>query len=273
MDTRQLERIILLILLLVNAVLLGLLLGTRVTDAAAERAREEMLGTLLAESGISLDPELDLSQEAPYGCTVVRDLELEDQRMQGILGDHVRADEGGGIWYYGSERAKVMTHGTGELTALPLGEAGESEGSAWERSLALLHASGLEVWTPADLDRTGPDLPFCCCWNGSPVFNAVLTFSYAGDRLELVTGTTVFHRETARRAERGMDAVSILTAFAAAVKNQGLICSRLTELTPGYEMSVGLSGESTLEPVWRLGMDTGECYLSAETGQIVRLQA
>lgn len=272
MDTRQLERIILLILLLVNAVLLGLLLGTRVTDAAAERAREEMLGTLLAESGISLDPELDLSQEAPYGCTVVRDLELEDQRMQGILGDHVRADEGGGIWYYGSERGKVMMHGTGELTVLPLGETAQRRGSGWDQALELLRASGLEPWTPADRPTGGDELPFCCCWNGVPVFNAVLNFSYVGDRLELITGTTVFHRETGRSATRGMDAVSILTAFAGAVKTQSLSCSRLLELMPGYEMSVGLSGESALEPVWRLLMDTGECYLSAETGQIVRLQ-
>ena len=272
METRQLERIILLILLLVNAVLLGLLLGDRVTEASAERAREEMLRQLLADSGIELAPDLDLGQVSPHGCTVVRDLELEDQRMQGILGEHVRADEGGGIWYYGSERGKIMMHGTGDLTILPLGETAERRGSAWEQSLALLRASGLEPWTPPGQDPTETDLPFCCCWNGSPVFNAVLTFSYAGDKLELVTGTTVFHRETARSPVRGMDAVSILTAFAAAVKNQGLICSRLTELTPGYEMSVGLSGESALEPVWRLVMDTGECYLSAETGQIVRLQ-
>lgn len=273
METRQLERIILLILLLVNAVLLGLLLGTRVTDAAAERARKEMLRELLVESGISLAPDLDLGQVSPYGCTVVRDLELEDQRMQGILGEHVRADEGGGIWYYGSERGKIMMHGTGELTILPLGETAERHGSVWEQSTELLRASGLEPWTPSGLDRTTIELPLCCCWNGSPVFNAVLTFSYVGERLELVTGTTVFHRETARSPARGMDAVSILTAFAAVVKNQGLICSRLTELTPGYEMSVGLSGESALEPVWRLVMDTGECYLSAETGQVVRMQA
>ena len=103
------------------------------------------------------------------------------------------------------------------------------------------------------------------------MFNAVMEFSFSMKKLDLADGVMVFNRETARSAWVGMDAVSLLLSFAETVRSEGIICSQVDSLTAGYRMRVGLSGESTLEPVWRLVTDTGEFYVSGETGAIVTL--
>ena len=128
METKKLERIILLILVLLNLLLLFLLLRDRVEEENARRARLEGLTALLSERGITLGTGMDLEQEGLREYTVQRDLALEDARMQGILGAHGSADQGGGIWYYHSERAKIVMHGTGELTILPLGTWAQRKG-------------------------------------------------------------------------------------------------------------------------------------------------
>lgn len=271
METKKLERIILLILVLLNLVLLFLLLRGRIEEANARRARLESLTTLLAERGITLGPDADLEQAGLPAYTVQRDLALEDQRMQGILGAHGSEDQGGGIWYYHSERAKIVMHGTGELTILPLGAWGQRKGTPYEQAARILRSAGIECWVPPDSDPEDWDQALCCCWEGAPVFNAVMEFGFSAKKLDVADGVTVFNRETARSDWTGMDAVSLLLSFAETVRREGILCSRVDGLTPGYRMRVGLSGESTLEPVWRLVTDVGEFYVSGETGSIVTL--
>ena len=150
METKKLERIILLILVLLNLVLLFLLLRGRIEEASARRARLESLTTLLAERGITLGPDADLEQAGLPAYTVQRDLALEDQRMQGILGAHGSEDQGGGIWYYHSERAKIVMHGTGELTILPLGAWGQRKGTPYEQACDIVQESFIRVWQHRD---------------------------------------------------------------------------------------------------------------------------
>ena len=271
METKKLERIILLILALLNLVLLFLLLRGRVEQADARRARLESLTALLSERGIELGPDADLDQDGLREYTVQRDLAMEDQRMQGILGTHDSEDQGGGIWYYHSDRAKIVIHGTGELTILPLGAWGQRKGSPYEQAARILRSAGIDSWVPPGSDPEDWDQALCCCWEGAPVFNAVMEFGYSARKLDVADGVTIFNRETARSAWTGMDAVSVLLSFAETVRREGIICSRVDSLTAGYRMRVGLSGESTLEPVWRLATDVGEFYVSGETGAIVTL--
>ena len=54
--------------------------------------------------------------------------------------------------------------------------------------------------------------------------------------------------------------------FLELVEREGIICSRLDRLTPGYLMDVTLSGESILTPVWHIETDTVDLYLNALTG-------
>ena len=273
METKKLERIIILILLLLNAVLLALLLRGRLEETAARRERLEMITALLEDNGITPDRELDLLQEGTREYTVVRDLEREEQRMQGFLGVHTSEDLGGGIWFYRSDSGQIVMRGTGELNILPTGESGSRSRSREDQARQLMRKGGLELWAPASAASDPDELLLCCCWEGCPVFNAVMEFSFSDTRMDLVTGTVVFNREAEGSVRQGMDAVSLLVRFVDTVKRDGILCSRLTELTPGYFMNVGRNGESTLTPVWRLVTDVGEFYADALTGELVSLPA
>ena len=107
----------------------------------------------------------------------------------------------------------------------------------------------------------------CCLWSGLPVYNARLTFDFSGDNLFMVTGTMLFTKEAERSTAGVMDAVSVLMRFVEIVRSEGFICSRLDALTPGYLMSVAVSGESTLTPVWHIETDTGDLYVNALNGR------
>lgn len=271
MEAKKLERIIILILALVNLCLLGLLLRSRAEEAASRNARLEMATALLEENGITVDPGVDLLQTGPVRYTVVRDLELEEQRMQGLLGNHNSKDLGGGIWFYRSDRGQIVMRGTGEMDILPAGDMAARDGTPVEESVKLMQRAGVELWVPEGLTVDPERLPLCCCWAGCPVFNAVMEFCYSEARLDLVTGTMIFNRETVRDTAQSLDAVSLLVSFADTVRREGVICSQLSELVPGYIMTVGLNGESSLDPVWRLTTDAGELYVDALTGALTAL--
>ena len=82
----------------------------------------------------------------------------------------------------------------------------------------------------------------------------------------MVSGVVVLTTETSRSTEGVMNAAGVLVRFLEIVRSEGFICSTLRTLTPGYLMSVTVSGESTLTPVWHIETDTGDLYLNALTG-------
>ncbi len=130
MDTKRLENIILLILLLLNAFLLSMVLSERADARQETDETVEMLTRLLRANDILVGAEADLVQSAPAACTVVRDMELERQRMEGLLGSVNTEDQGGSIWYYYSNRGQLVMRGTGEMHLLYDGDAVKKRGDA-----------------------------------------------------------------------------------------------------------------------------------------------
>ena len=48
----------------------------------------------------------------------------------------------------------------------------------------------------------------------------------------------------------------------------GYVCTDILSISPGYAMSVTVSGDCILSPVWHIETDTGAYTLSAETGKL-----
>ena len=119
----------------------------------------------------------------------------------------------------------------------------------------------------ASPDEEDGHLELCGCWNGHPVYNAVLGIDFSGERLYMVSGTMPFNVERSRDENAGMDSVSVLVRFVELARSEGFICSRIDALEAGYLMNVTTSGESTLTPVWRIATDTGDFYINAATGR------
>ena len=158
----------------------------------------------------------------------------------------------------------VLTYSGGFLALRP------TDPSLLRAGLSILIGLGLVAGLTVGNYRLlrDPDrVTLCCCWNGLPVFNAKLNFDYSPERLEMISGTLVFSKQTAEGTETPMDSATVLTRFVSLIKQEGLICSRIERLTPGYLMAVTLSGESVLTPVWYIATDTADFYINAMTGQ------
>lgn len=268
METKKLERIILIILALLNIFLLVVVLGDSASARRSRRETEASLTALLSENGIAVAPEAELVRDCPAQCTVTRDLDLEQRRVRGFLGSFNAADQGGSIWYYESPKGQIVMRGTGEMEMLLSGEGAQRGGDPERAAEKLFSGAGVELF-PTGIGSGRDDRVLRCCgWNGFPVFNAVMTLDFSGNRLYMASGTMVFNRETASSPDAGMDSVSALVRFLELKNSQGIICSRLTGLTPGYDIDVTLSGESTLTPVWRVETDTGNFYVNAVTGRL-----
>ncbi|MBR1496468.1 MAG: hypothetical protein IJ617_02445 [Oscillospiraceae bacterium] len=268
MENKRLERIVLLILLLLNLFLLVIVLGDGLARRQAENDTRQKLSALLAENGVETGPEAELIQSAPYQCGVNRDFAEEERRIEGILGRHDSEDLGGSIRFYRSDQGQISLRGTGECEMLLIGGWTSSSRSREKVAASLFRHGGIELyedgWKAGEAPNT---VDLCCCWNGYPVYNAVLHFDFTPGYLDLVSGTLVFSNLSSTDARTPMDSVTALTRFVTLMKQEGIICSRLERLTPGYLMSVTLSGESTLTPVWHIETDTFELYLNALTGE------
>lgn len=268
MDTRKLEHIIIIILALLNVFLLALVASDAVEGRNSRRETEALLTRLLEENGIAVGPDAELIQTAPAGRTIERDMEQEAQRMYGLLGEHVSEDLGGSIWFYRSDLGQIVMRGTGEMDYLTEGGIQTRAPSPEAAAKELFRRAGVELYAEDDAEDTENGVTLCCGWGGFPVYNAVLDFRFAGGRLSIVSGTLVFSRETAVSESAAMDSAGALVRFVELARSEGLICSELRSLTPGYYMAVTVSGESVLTPVWRLTTDTGNVYINAVNGRL-----
>ena len=265
METKKLERIIIIILALLNVFLLVVVLTGKRQERISRRDTTEMLTALLGERGVTVGPDVTLLQDCPAQCTVARDLDLEQRRIQNLLGNHSSEDLGGSIWFYASENGQVRMRGTGEIDIL-LSGAGVLRGRSPEKVTETLFSQA-EV-SLVKTEETENSLTFCCSWNGFPVYNALLNVDYTRERVSMISGTIVFNVETETDAGAGMDSVSALVRFMDLMLDGDLTCSRLDSLTSGYYLSVTISGESTLTPVWRFATDVRDYYINAVSGRI-----
>ena len=266
MDTRRIENIIIAILVLLNVFLLAIVLTDHAQARRSERETAKTAVELLAANGIDVGEDVTFAQKTPAVCTVLRDFDREAEQMEALIGANGMEDLGGSIHFYRSERGQAVLRGTGEMDLLlnagSVPVKGGMEKTA-ERFLADADIAGLFRSTSA----SDESVECCCLWNELPVYNARLTFDFSGNDLFMVTGTMLFTEASESSTEGVMDAVSVLMRFVEIVRSEGFICSRLDALTPGYLMSVTVSGESTLTPVWHIETDTGELYVNALSGK------
>ena len=266
MNTRKIENIIIIILVLLNLFLLAVVLSDHAQARRSQRETAETVTALLAENGIQAAPEALQLGAAPPICTVTRDLEREADRTESLIGSAGVEDLGGSIRFYRGEGGQIVLRGTGEMDMLPAGGSVPVRGSREKTAQKLFADAGAEtcVWRVSEAEER---VECCCLWDGLPVYNARLAFDFSGDSLFMVTGTMLFTRETERKSEGVMDAVSVLMRFLEYIRSEGLICSRLDAVSPGYLMAVTVSGESTLTPVWHIETDTGDYYMNAVSGK------
>ena len=265
MDSRRLERIVLIILALLNVFLLSVVLSD---GAEARRSRAETVASvtaLLEENGIAVSDGAIELRSAPAPSVLTRDILRENEKVRKLVGDYTQEDVGGNIIFYRGEKGQALLRGSGEMDVLMEKGTVPLRGGQERTARRVLRSIGITA-VPTDPEGGGTD--YYCALEGMPVYNAVLNFSFSDSSLTLLTGTRLFDAVTKSEEAVGMDSVSALLRFVEIVRSEGYICSRLDGMAPGYLMDVTRSGEAQLTPVWRIETDTGSLMIDAVTGKV-----
>ena len=263
MDSRKLERIILIILLLLNVFLLSVVLSDAVEARRNASETTASITALLQENGIEVADGAIRLQSAPIPCVLTRDILREGEKVKKLIGDYAPEDVGGNIFFYRGDKGQALLRGSGEMDVLMDSRAVSVRGSEERTAQRVLRSIGMTA-IPVEGSE---DTEFYCSCEGLPVYNAVLRFDFSGNSLTMISGTRLFDNLTKSAENNGMDSVSVLLRFIEIVRSEGFICSRIDSVEPGYLMSVTRSGEAELTPVWRIGTDAGALMINAETGK------
>jgi len=271
MNSRLLERILVAILLLLDLFLLGVVLSD---TAENRRSREEtvtMLTDRLDEAGIAASADALMLDAAPSRLSLTRNMQEENRKMERLLDVTYHEDMGGNIIFYRGGKGQAVLRGSGDMDILFQSEAVPLRGGTEQTARGVLRKLGIsaEPAEPSAAEREESQrLTMTCCISGYPVYNAVLQFDFSSQRLEMVSGTRLFDTVREETGVSAMDGASVLMRFLEIVRTEGYICSEVTGMRPGYLLSVTMSGECVLTPVWQIGTDTGGLLIDAETGKI-----
>ena len=265
MDSRKLERILALILALLNVFLLAVVLADSAQTRRSNAETAAALTALLEENGFAVSDGAIVIRPAPPKCILTRDLRTERRNVTRLIGKASVEDLGGNIYMYVGTQGKAQLRGSGELDVMF--QDGNAQRPSEKAALRLLRRSGFRARSTG-LNSAGADtLEFYAEKNDIPVYNAVLRFTYFNGTLGTLNGICVF--DGAAKEETGgfLDSVSVLIRFVELVREEGYICSRIDLVSPGYLQTVTRSGEMVLTPVWRIETDAGAFLIDAETGK------
>ena len=266
MDSRKLERIVLLVLLLLNAFLLAVVLSDSAQTRRSNAETAASLTAMLNENGLSVADGAVQIRSAPPKYTLTRDLAQEQRIVKRLIGEKQTEDQGGNIFFYEGTRGRALLRGSGELDML------FDSGAVPRRSaLRLLRRAGINAVAANDAEDGEDAVQLYCTLDGIPVYNAVLQADFVGGSFYMLSGTRIFDSAVKRDSDGLLDSVSVLLRFLEIVRTEGYICSRIEAVEPAYLQTVTRSGEAELAPIWRIGTDTGAVLIDAERGEAVTI--
>ena len=274
MEWSKLKNIIILILLLVNLFLLAMA-GVQERDSVQyqEQSIVDAL-TVLERNGIRVALEKIPGQMSLKSMTVQRDRELEGNLAQALLGECTITDLGGGRYSYASPMGSAEFRSNGNFSVvfpkgIPFdGGAGEEETHA----LAMAAKIGLSgtVAQRVRFADGGVYVTLYQTWQSIPVYSCQITLQYQGGALCSISGQRLMGQPQPTGSEEKLLSIpTVLMRSLSGINRLGDICSEITQLTPGYQMSNPAEG-NRMEPVWYIVTDIGAYQLNAITGILVR---
>lgn len=270
MEWPKVKNIIILILALLDAFLLVLVLGRQRAVRQYERSAVTGAVRVLEQNGIAIAEDAIWDASAPHEIASGRDLEAEKAFARSLLGEDAQpADQGGGLYAYSTDRGTALLRAGGDLSVQFTGSALSGQ-TPEAHAAALLRQAGLEGEL---LSAPGPgedgEAVFCQTVDGTPVYSCRLVFRYREGRLEELSGTAVLCSTFSQSG--GGDALDISNAlirFMAGVLERGDLCSSVTALRPGYQLTQSFGADLHLSPVWLVATDVGSYYLDGVTGEL-----
>ncbi len=268
MESSKIKNIILVILLLLNVFLLYIIFLDRSSAANRDMEAADAVVQTLKSNGISVGKSVDLSQATPSVYQISRDMAAEKSIVENLIRSARSEDLGGNIIFYSSGYAQASFRGTGEMDILFTSDLYEKGKNPVKSAARLMEKMGIECDEDMAKSEDGGVVVLPCLWQGCPVYNASLSFTFGGDQLLMITGTRLMDKAAQQSSVQVMDCLSVMLRFLEVTREEGFVCSDLEALELGYIMSVPVSGESTLTPVWHFKTNAGELYINAVSGRL-----
>ncbi len=270
MDSVKIKNFIIIVLLIVNIVLLSVFIADTVRERSLDTGAVNGAVALLAENGITVSQDVDLSERRLETMLVSRDTEMEGNTVAGILSNVSVSDPGGNILLYFGSHGEARFSGTGTVE-MNLRTGSFSDTDPLEAARNFASRLGLSTMREPVSYNIDPDtlegtLELCCSLDGVRVVNCTLRFTFARGDLISVYGTRVLDTVTRGQGVSAVDVPTVLMRFLQLVLNRGRVCSSVDALELCYSMTANAAGEGELTPVWRIQTDTGDFYINAITG-------
>ena len=185
-----------------------------------------------------------------------------------LLGDNLeRTTQGGGIYTYTSQQGAAAFRDTGSFDAA--GSLSQENAEAFCRDFCKAFSYDTPIFT---LDETGSGTATAVrLWNGTPVFNAAVTFTINQGRVLSASGALL--PETGAETSSGqkpLSAFAALTAFQQMRHASSSVVSSITEVSLCYELQSTTAAPMALVPSWRIVTDTATFYVNCISGTVRR---
>ena len=254
--------------MLLNAFLLAALAIRGNEERVARRTQQQELVALFAADGMTLDPALIPTDTAVSTYALTRDEAAERKAAAFLLGDNLeRTTQGGGIYTYTSQQGAAAFRDTGSFDAA--GSLSQENAEAFCRDFCKAFSYDTPIFT---LDETGSGTATAVrLWNGTPVFNAAVTFTIDQGRVLSASGALL--PETGAETSSGqkpLSAFAALTAFQQMRQASSSVVSSITEVSLCYELQSTTAAPMALVPSWRIVTDTATFYVNCISGTVRR---
>lgn len=269
MDNGKLKNIVLVILVVTNALLLGLMAFQQLESRQYRQQALQDAVELLAQQGIAAQIQDMPRQDFPVPQALDQDSEGELRSFAALLGEDTRLTQRGLVSLYTGAMGQAEVRDDGAFWATlapgsyPLGE------ESMERHAAQV-LSAMDI--PCQLTGGDESAVTAVEMLGEvPVFSCTLTLRYDNGELRSVSGYRLPGRATPD-AQGGspLSTATLLVRFRAAVMASGDTCTAITAATQGYTLGIDSNRKTRLTPVLRLETDTNLYILDALTGELSR---
>lgn len=273
MEWSKLKNIIILILLAANLFLLVMVnVQERGSVQYQEQAMTDMV-SVLERNGIRLNRENIPMELDLQPLTVERDQASESGLASALLGKCNSSDLGSGRYTYESDLgwAEFRSNGNFNFTFFDGTQAAVESGEEESHALETMEKIGF-TGVSISREETGGRLLLTLrqTWQGLPVLSCQVTLEYQNGCLRTIAGQRLMGTPQAGTDKSELiSAPTALLRFLNGITDLGDICSEITAMTPGYQLTA--SADATrLIPVWCVTTDTGAYSLNTLTGVLER---
>ena len=277
MDKSKIKNFIIIVLALVNICLIFIVVSSDIEERKIAAYRTETLVNVLSENGITLNPDINLSESIPPLLSLKRDLDTEKHRISALIGSCFREDKGGNCYYYQGSDGQANFRGTGEFEiSMNSGviATGNDPVATAKATLKKMNIEASDIEPIVVDDGTTITVTLCCSWDGASIYNEKISFVFTPAYLWLINGTRPLDTINSKQSSESYpDSVTILMNFLKFVNDTGSVCSEIKDLKTEYYMYSAVSENCTLRPVWCIETDSGLYYIDAASGEAENVES